>query len=99
MKNFGLKVKHQHEQQQAELRKQYDIEKDVVVVEKKSRVVMMWRTTLFFVSTAIRVLATITIAVFTVIGIAAVLFPAPRHELTLIFQQALSELRGYFVSF
>lgn len=92
MKNT-LKKGYQERQQQQQLKEQYGIEKDVVVVERKNAVAQTTRIVLSFCWTVLRVLAVILVAVLAIIGLAALLYPDVRGELLQVFTAILKELQ------
>ena len=92
----GLKQDYQNTLEQEELKKEYGIARDVVVVEKNNPTVAVLKTTgkgAFFI---IQIIATVIILVLAIIGLAALLFPAPREELLLLFTRLLEELATLF---
>lgn len=91
-----LKEKYEWNQRQTELKQEHGIEEErVVVVERKSPVAQIWRTTLKYLVLLIRVLATVMIAILAIIGLSALIYPNIRIEFFVTFNQVVAELRGF----
>lgn len=92
----SLKVGFREQQEQENLKEQYGIEeKEVVVVERKSRVVQIWRVTLRYFVLLLKVLASVLVAVLAVIGLATLIYPGIRAEFFATANQVIVELRAY----
>lgn len=84
------------EQEQKELRTAYGIEdKEVVVVERRSRIVMIWKATLKYFFVLLRIAASVALAVLAVTGLAALVFPEVRIPLFETLAQAFSQLKQF----
>lgn len=95
-KAFGLKTTYQKEQQQTQLKKEYGIaDKNVVVVERKSRVVLLWKNTLQFLLFLLRLAAAIALIVLAIIGLCALIYPAPRAALANVFTETMVQIHTF----
>jgi hypothetical protein len=93
----GLKARFELENEQERLRRQHNINKpDVVVVERKNIAVNIWTNTLKYIFLSIRICAVISIVTLAIIGLAAVIFPAPRYEMITLWKNTFSELLTLF---
>lgn len=88
-----IQKKHEFEEAQKELKKKHHIdeEEERIVVEKSSFFRVLMKT----IGTVIRILATIAIAVLAVIGLAGIIYPAPRGELLKIGMEMYAQLRTW----
>lgn len=91
-----LKSGYLERKEQERLRAQYEVEEnDVLVVERKSRVVQLWKVTLHASFVILRVLVNILIAVLATIGLATLIFPDIRSEFLAAGMRTLNEIRSY----
>ena len=93
----GLKAKFELEHEQELLRRQHNISKpDVVVVERKNPVVNIWTHTLKYIFLFVRICAIICIAALAITGLAALIFPAPRYEMIILWENIFNDLLTFF---
>lgn len=82
LKKPGLIAGYRHEQEQQRIKEEHGItQPNVVVVERKSRVVMIWKNTLRFLLFLLRTAATVLLVALAVVGLAALIFPESRMAL------------------
>lgn len=92
-KKLGLKAKYQEQEQQKELREAYGVkETDVVVVERKSRIVQIWKTTLKSFFSLARILALVAVVVLAFVGVTSLLFPETRAALLDVFLTTFDQI-------
>lgn len=95
-KKFGLKTSFKEEQQQQHLKKEYGVtDNNILVVERKSRLVNIWRNSLQYLFLLIRWVAAITVAFLAVIGLTGLVFPETRTALFYIFVQTLNQIKDF----
>jgi len=81
-----------YQQKQELLRKKHGLQnKNVVVVEKNNTIKFLVKT----LAAVIRLVATVAILSFAVLGLVAIVYPSPRLELLYILNEALAILRDY----
>ncbi len=79
--SLTLKARYEQKRKQADLKKKYGIEEEkVVVVERKSRIVQLWKATLRFLLILLQILATAAVAALAVVGLATLIYPDTRAE-------------------
>lgn len=92
----ALKKQFKEEKAQEELKQQYGItQENVVVVERKSRIVQMWRATLNYAFFFFSIMVRVAIAVLAIIGLTTLIFPDIRVEFISAMQTAISEVKAY----
>lgn len=91
----GFKEGYQKREEQKRLQKEYGLDPDVVVVERKSRIVSIWRTTLRYFFVLMRIVANAIMAVLAMIGILTIVMPNMRSDLILTLQQFSTEIKNY----
>ncbi|MCL1830515.1 MAG: hypothetical protein FWG21_03700 [Oscillospiraceae bacterium] len=79
-------------QKQSELKVKYGIDKEVIVIEKKSTVAQTVKALLSFSLVVLRIIATILIVLLAAIGLTAILYPNIRQELIATLQLIIDEI-------
>lgn len=77
------------EQSQIQLKEKHGISKDNVIVVEKSNI---FKFTVKSLAVLIRLIAAIVIVILAVTGLAALIYPSPRHELFRIFLESFKQL-------
>lgn len=84
-----IKDRQEKKLQQDKLHQKYNLkEENIVIVEKSNSL----KFTVRIFSSFIRLLAIIVILVLAAIGLAAIFYPGPRHELYQILQDIIQQL-------
>lgn len=86
-----IKREKEQERHQKRLREKYDVEDNVVIVEKDNTIKFFVRTT----GNVIKTVVGIIIFFLTVVGIAALIFPESRNELLHQAATTWQELREF----
>lgn len=77
--------------EQEELKEKYNIEEDVVVVEKSNTIKFLIKYTTAFIHLVFRII----LVVLAFIGLCSLIYPAPRQELIKIATQTIQEIANY----
>lgn len=64
------------------------VDKDVVIVEKSNMVKFFVRT----IAALIRTMAALAVTGFAFIGLAALVYPEPRREIVIVFEEVIRQL-------
>ena len=75
-----LKAAYQEKKEQAALKKKYDVQTDAIIIEKKNALVQFWRITLKACGIALRVIASIAIAILAIMGLCVLIYPTLRAD-------------------
>lgn len=92
----SLLAGHRENLQQLALKKEYNIEKDVVVVEKRSTAAQLLRVCLKTFYKALNIFVNIAILLLAAIGLAALIYPEIRTEFFNVLNKAVVEIKSYF---
>lgn len=91
-----LKAKFDEEKRQTELKNQHGItEKNVVVVERKSRTVLVVREFFKIIFKLLQLAAGVAIVFLAIAGLVAIVFPETRTALYAIFLQTYTQARTF----
>jgi len=87
-----LKSGYHHKEHQKELKAQYGLEEEVVVIEKKSAVAQSLKVIFTFCMSVLRIIATILLVALAVVGLLSILYPNIREELIFTIRTIWNEL-------
>ncbi len=86
-----IREEHAFQQQQQELKEKYDIEKDVVVVEKTNA----WKFTITMIVRLIKLLATMAILCLAVVGLYTLIYPEIREVFLKYFEATIHQINKF----
>lgn len=82
--------------EQEALKKKHGIdEPGVVVVERKSTVAQIWRTTLAAIFLAIRISATIALVLLAIVGLSVFIYPDLRSNFMAVFGDTVVQIQNF----
>lgn len=84
------------EEEQQVLREKYDVESDKTVNIVK---LSPWQFLITTVGSICRKLAAIVVLIFFAIGLLSILYPKPRADMIILFQEILNEITAYLPDF
>ena len=91
-----LKAAYQEKKEQAALKKKYDVQTDAIIIEKKNALVQFWRITLKACGIALRVIASIAIAILAIMGLCVLIYPTLRAVFQIILSDWTTQIDAYF---
>ena len=91
-----LKAAYQEKKEQAALKKKYDVQTDAIIIEKKNALVQFWRITLKACGIALRVIASIAIAILAIMGLCVLIYPTLRADFQIILSDCTTQIAAYF---
>lgn len=87
---------YREKQEQAALRKKYDIDTEAIVIEKKNGLAQILRVILRAAGTTLRVMASAVLVVLAVVGLCVFIYPVLRSDFVRIVQDWYIQLSAYF---
>lgn len=92
----GLLSGYRAAKEQEALKKKHGINSpEVVVIEKKSAVAQIWRSTLAAIFLAIRILATIALVLLAIVGLSVFIYPDLRSSFMVAFGDTVAQIQNF----
>lgn len=82
--------------EQEALKKKHGINSpEVVVIEKKSALAQIWRSTLAAIFLSIRILATIALVLLALVGLSVFIYPDLRSSFMVVFEDTVVQIQNF----
>ena len=92
----GLLSGYRAAKEQEALKKKHGINSpEVEVIEKKSAVAQIWRSTLAAIFLAIRILATIALVLLAIVGLSVFIYPDLRSSFMVVFGDTVAQIQNF----